>query len=83
MTKPVEKFTNKVNSVLVSLFNSVVPVSTKTKRPKKSNPQFTDKTQDLKQACRKMELAWRKSKLDVYYLSWHDSVLNYKYDGVS
>uniref|UniRef100_A0A671US71 Reverse transcriptase domain-containing protein n=1 Tax=Sparus aurata TaxID=8175 RepID=A0A671US71_SPAAU len=56
----------------------MAPVSTMTRRPKKSTPWFTDETRDLKQACRKMERAWRKSKLEVFYLAWHDSVLNYK-----
>ena len=40
--------------------------------------RFTDETRDLKHACRKMERAWRKSKLDIFYLAWCDSVLNYK-----
>ena len=31
ITKPAEKFTNKVNSVLVSLLDSVAPVSAKTR----------------------------------------------------
>ena len=64
---------------LVSFLDCVAPVSTKTRRPKKSTPWFTNKTRDLKQACRKMERAWRKSKLDIsFYLAWRDSVLNYK-----
>ncbi|WP_141663724.1 hypothetical protein, partial [Candidatus Ichthyocystis sparus] len=78
VTKPVESLTNEVNSALVSLLDSVAPVSTRTRRPKKSTPWFTDETRDLKQACRKMERAWRKSKLEVFHLAWHDSVLNYK-----
>lgn len=77
-TKSVDSLTNESNSALVSLLDSVAPVSTRTRRPKKSTPWFTEETRDLKQACKKMERAWRKSKLNVFYLAWHDSVLNYK-----
>ena len=47
-----------VNSVLVSLLDSVAPVSTKTRRPHKSTPWFTDETPDLKKASRKIKRAW-------------------------
>ena len=77
-TKLVENLTNEMNSALVLLLDSVALVYTKTRRPKKSTPWFTDETRDLNQACRKMEQAWRKSKLDIFYLAWRDSVLNYK-----
>ena len=77
--KPVKSLTNKVNSLLVSLLDSVALVSTKTRRPKKSTPWFTDETRDLKHACRNMERAWHKSKLVIFYLVWRDSVLNYKH----
>ena len=48
------------------------------KQSRKSTPWFTNETRDLKQAWRKLEQAWCKSKLHVFYLDCRDSVLNYK-----
>lgn len=43
-----------IYSVLVSLLDSMAPVSTKTRRLKKSTQWFTDETRYLKQARRKI-----------------------------
>ena len=58
LAKPVESLTNKVSSVTVSLLDSVA----------RSLPRQDDQSQDLNQACRKMERAWRESKLDVFFI---------------
>ena len=77
-TGPVENCTNDLNTALSNLLDSVAPLTTKTRRSQRSTPWFNDETRALKQACRRSERKWRKSKLEVNYLPWHECVLIYK-----
>lgn len=72
VTETGKNFTNDLNSALTSLLDSVAPVSAKIRRSRKSTPWFQDKTHVLKQAYRKMECKWCKSKLKMSYLTWHE-----------
>uniref|UniRef100_A0A4W6F8H6 Reverse transcriptase domain-containing protein n=1 Tax=Lates calcarifer TaxID=8187 RepID=A0A4W6F8H6_LATCA len=74
----VDNCTRDLNTTLSSLLDSVAPLTTKIKQPKRSTPWFTDDTRALKQACRKLERKWRKSKSEALYLQWHQGVLEYK-----
>ncbi len=79
-TEPVENCTSHLNSALSTLQDSVAPLTTKRKEneKRKSAPWFTEKTCALQQACRRLKRKCCKSKLEVFYLTWHNSVLNYK-----
>uniref|UniRef100_A0A667Z0D5 Reverse transcriptase domain-containing protein n=1 Tax=Myripristis murdjan TaxID=586833 RepID=A0A667Z0D5_9TELE len=77
-TGSVENLTSSLNVALSSLLDTVAPLSTRPSRLKRSTPWFNEEIRALKQACRRLERQWRKSKLVVFYLSWHDSLLKYK-----
>uniref|UniRef100_A0A4W6D5N5 Reverse transcriptase domain-containing protein n=1 Tax=Lates calcarifer TaxID=8187 RepID=A0A4W6D5N5_LATCA len=74
----VDNCTRNLNKTLSSLLDSVAPLTTKIKQPKRSTPWFTDDTRALKQACRKLQRKWCKSKSEALYLQWHQGVLEYK-----
>ena len=74
----IDDFTNAFNSILLTALDSIAPLRTKTRRPKKPSPWYTDDLRALKQACRKLERKWRSSRLEVYRLAWSDSLLSYK-----
>ena len=78
MTEHVDRCTSSLNEALVTLLDSVAPISTKTKRSTRTTPWFTDETRGLKKSCRRLERKWRKSKLEADQLLWRDSVLLYR-----
>jgi hypothetical protein len=41
-------------------------------------PWYTENTQALKQASRKLERNWRNTKLEVFRLAWKDNTVQYR-----
>ena len=74
----VVSLTDGFNIALSSAIDSVAPLVVKKRKGKRPAPWFNGDTRTLKQNCRKLERKWRSSKLEVFYLAWHDSLLSYK-----
>ena len=66
------------NAALSAAIDSIAPLVVKKRKEKRPAPWFNDDTRILKKDCRKLERKWRSSKLEVFYLAWHDSLLRYK-----
>ncbi|KAF7650914.1 hypothetical protein LDENG_00118870 [Lucifuga dentata] len=70
--------TYEVNRALCDLLDTVAPITTKLRHPRKQAPWFTEQTRALKQVCRRLEHKWRKYKLEVCFMAWQDSIMKYK-----
>ena len=69
--------TEELNLTLRNTLDAVAPLKTKNISHKKLAPWYTENTQALKQASRKLERKWRHTKLEVFRLAWKDSTVHY------
>ena len=74
----VECLTEDLNIALSAAIDSVAPIVTKKQTLKKPAPWFNAETRTLKRSCRILERKWRSTKLEVFHLAWHNSLLTYK-----
>ena len=70
--------TDYLNNALSSAIDSVAPLVIKKRSLKKTAPWFNEETHTLKQSCGILERKWRSTKLEVFHLAWHNSLLPYK-----
>uniref|UniRef100_A0A8C5CCP5 Reverse transcriptase domain-containing protein n=2 Tax=Gadus morhua TaxID=8049 RepID=A0A8C5CCP5_GADMO len=74
----VECLTDDLNIALSVAIDSVAPYVTKKRTLKKPAPWFDAETRILKRNCRILERKWRSTKLEVFHLAWHNSLITYK-----
>uniref|UniRef100_A0A8C5AGF3 Reverse transcriptase domain-containing protein n=1 Tax=Gadus morhua TaxID=8049 RepID=A0A8C5AGF3_GADMO len=74
----VECLTDDLNIALSVAIDSVAPYVTKKRTLKKPAPWFNAETCILKRNCRILERKWRSTKLEVFHLAWHNSLITYK-----
>uniref|UniRef100_A0A8C7JRN6 Reverse transcriptase domain-containing protein n=1 Tax=Oncorhynchus kisutch TaxID=8019 RepID=A0A8C7JRN6_ONCKI len=74
----VNHLTEALNLTLCNTLDAVASVKTKNISHKKLAPWYTENTQALKQASRKLERKWRHTKLEVFRLAWKDSTVQYR-----
>ncbi len=69
--------TEIMDSLFSSTLDTVAPLSLR-KKEKSPTPWYNEHTRALKRAARKMECSWRKTKLEVFRMTWRESTLSYR-----
>ena len=72
-------FTEGFNNALLHVIDSIAPFKTRKRTSQNITPWFNDNTRALKRACRNLEKKWRKTKLEVFRISWDESIHTYKH----
>ena len=68
----------KLNSLFSSTLDTVAPLRLKKIKENSPTPWYNEHTQALKRAARKMERNWKKTKLEVFRISWKESSIAYR-----
>ncbi|XP_076831223.1 uncharacterized protein LOC143476767 [Brachyhypopomus gauderio] len=74
-----EQATQQFYSTLSNTLDSVAPVKTKLISEKKLAPWYDDHTRLLKQAARAAERKWKSTSLEVFRITWKDTIVKYKH----
>ncbi len=70
--------TETMDSLFSSTLDTVAPLRLKKIKEKSLTPWYNEHTHTLKRAAWKMELSWRKTKLEVFRIAWRESILSYR-----
>jgi len=66
------------NSLFSSTLDAVGPLCLKKIKENSQTPWYNKHTRALKRAARKMERSWKKTKLEVFWISWKESSIAYR-----
>ncbi|XP_051728841.1 uncharacterized protein LOC127501090 [Ctenopharyngodon idella] len=70
--------TETIASVFSSTLDSVAPLRLKKIKEINPMPWYNEHTRALKLAARKMERSWKKTKLEVFRISWRERMIEYR-----
>ncbi len=70
--------TETMDSLFSSTLDPVAPLSLRKIKEKSPTPWYNEHTRALKRAAWKMEWSWRKTKLEVFRISWQECTLSYR-----
>ena len=70
--------TETIASVFSSTLDSVAPLRLKKIKEINPTPWYNEHTRALKVAARKMERSWKKTKLEVFRISWRERMIEYR-----
>ncbi|WP_171048209.1 hypothetical protein, partial [Klebsiella pneumoniae] len=70
--------TETIDSVFSSTLDSVAPLRLKKIKEINPTPWYDEHTRALKVAARKMERSWKKTKLEVFRISWRERMIEYR-----
>ncbi|MCL5130610.1 hypothetical protein, partial [Algibacter sp. L4_22] len=70
--------TETIDSLFSSTLDTVAPRRLKKIKENSPTPWYNEHTRALKTAARKMERSWKKTKLEVFRISWKESMIAYR-----
>ena len=70
--------TETFNSLFSSTLDTIAPLRLEKIKENSPTPWYNEHTRALKRAARKMERNWKKTKLEVFRISWKESSITYR-----
>ncbi len=67
-----------MDSLFSSTLDTVAPLRLRKIKEKSPTPWYNEHTRALKRVAQKMERSWRKTKVEVFFISWRESTISYR-----
>ncbi len=77
-TEKLDDVTETMDSFFSSTLDTVAPLRLRKIKENTPTPWYNEHTRALQRAARKMELSWRKTKLEVFRIAWRESTPSYR-----
>ncbi len=77
-TKELDKITTNIVNIFSNTLETIAPIKLKKVREKRAVPWYNSYTHSLKKETRNLERKWRKTNLEVFRITWKNSMSSYR-----